>query len=142
MLRLILTVKHQHQRDDGELATGTRRQIADTTMCIGIDGGNKLLHAAALHRLTRLSIHRTGITIRRIVREIATDDKEILVRKIRLQRLCHLLQLIKIISRNNNRYDGRHVLQPPLQERQLHLQTMLPVVCLRLVTKNTIRVIR
>ena len=86
---LILVVEHQHQRDDGKLTARTRMQIAFTTLCIGIDGCNKLLHVARFDGLTCPCIHLTGIFIRRIVREIAANHKEILVRKVRLQRLRH-----------------------------------------------------
>ena len=94
---LVLVVEHQHQRDDGKLATGTCMQIALPTSCIGIDGCNKLLHVARLDSLTRLGIHLVGIFIRRIVREIAANHKEVFVRKIRLQHMREPLQFIVII---------------------------------------------
>ena len=63
VLHLVLVVEHQHQRDDGKLATGTRCQIPLATSCIGIDGRNKRLHVARLNSLTRLGIHLAGILI-------------------------------------------------------------------------------
>ena len=97
MLHLILAVKHQHQCDDGKLATGTCMQIAFAAPCIGINRCNKLLHVAAFYGLARLGIHLVGILIRRIVREVAANHKEVFVRKIRLQHLRHPLQFVVIV---------------------------------------------
>ena len=89
VLHLIAAVEHQHQRDDGELSAGTRRQIPFTAAGILLDGRNKLSYVTTLNSLPRLAIHLIGILIRRIVREVAADDEEVLVREIRLKRLCH-----------------------------------------------------
>ena len=66
VLYLVLLVEHQHQRDDGELAAGTRCKVPLATPCIGIDGRNELLRVAAFYSLARPCIHLAGILIRRI----------------------------------------------------------------------------
>ena len=108
VLHLILAVHHQHQRYDGQLATGTRRQVADATAGIGLNGGNELTDVAALDGFARFGVHRTGIAVRRIVREVAADDKEVLVGEIRFQCLRNLLQLLEVVGRYDDRYDGWH----------------------------------
>ena len=61
-----------------------------------------------LQGLARLGIHLAGIGIRRIVREVATDDEQVLVGKPGFQCLGHPLQLGEIVGGDDNRYDGRH----------------------------------
>ena len=139
VLHLVLLVEHQHQCDDGKLAAGTRLQVPLTTSSIGIDGRNKLLHIACLNGLARPCIRLAGILIRGIVREVAANHKQILVRKIRLQYLRHPLQFLVVIGADNDRHNRRDLLIPPLQEWQLHLQTMLPIVRLRPVEEDRIR---
>ena len=84
VLHLILVIEHQHQRNDGELAAGTRRQVPLSAPRIRIDGRNKRLYVTRLNGLARLGIHFAGILILRIVREVAADNKEVFVRKVRL----------------------------------------------------------
>ena len=138
MLHLILAVEHQHQCDNGKLATGTRRQITFTATGIGLDDSDKLFHVTTRHSLTRLGIHLVSIFIRRIMGEVAADDEEILFCEPRLQHLGHPLQLREVVGGDDDGDDGWHFAQMPLQERQLHLQTMLTVVGLRLIGKHTV----
>ena len=138
MFHLVATIHHQHQRGNGQFSTGTRRQIADTAFGIALDSGNKLAHTATLHSLSRLGIHLTGVLIRRIVGEVATDNEEVLVRKIRFQGLSYLFQFPEVVGGYNNRYDGWNLLEPFLQKRQLHFETMLPVMRFGLITKDVI----
>ena len=124
VLHLVAAVEHQHQRDDGELAAGTRRQVALAAAGIRLDGSNKLFHVAGLNGFARQRISLVGIVVRRIVREVAADDEEVFVGEIGLQHLSHALQLLVVVGGNDNRNDGRHIAQSPLQERQLHLQAV------------------
>ena len=118
---VIVSIEHQHQRDDGKLTTSTRVQIFLSTVGIGFDGGDELLHISSLNGFARPSIYFIGILILRIVGEVATDNEEILVIEIRLQHLCHPLQFLEVVSGNDDRNDGRHLFDSALQEWQLHL---------------------
>ena len=138
MFHLVMMVHHQHQRHNGQFTTSTRCQIADTTIGILIDGGDKRLHIATLKGLARLGIHLAGILVRWIMRKVATHNEEVLVCEIWLQHLSHPFQFSEVVGRYNNRYDRRHLLKPSLQERQLHLQTMLPVVGLRAISETIV----
>ena len=97
-------------------------------MGIGLDGSNELLYVATLHGLSRQRIHFAGILVGRIVGEVAADDKEIALCEIRLQHLSHPFKFPEIVGRDDDGHDGRHVTKTALQERQLHLQTVLPIV--------------
>ena len=114
MLHLTRVVEHEHHRDDGELATGTRRQVADATTGIGLDGRDKLLHVTTRYGLTRLAIHLIGIVIRRIMGEVAADDKEIIVRKPGLQHLGHAFQFVEVVGGDDDGYDRWNLAQMPL----------------------------
>ena len=72
------------------------------------------------------------------MREVAADDEEILVCEIRLQYIRQTLQFPEVVGRDDNRYDGRHLAKASLQERQLHFQTVLPVVGLRAIGKTAV----
>ena len=109
MLHLIFIIEHQHQRDDSQFSTGTRRQIADTTFGIVFDSSDKSLHIAAFQSLSCLGIHLAGILIRRIMGEVAAHNKEILIRKIGLQHLSHPFQFAEVVGGYDNRYNGRHL---------------------------------
>ena len=63
MLYLVTIVHHQHQRSNGQLSTSTRRQIADATLSVAFEGGNKLSHIATLHSLSRFGIHLASILV-------------------------------------------------------------------------------
>ena len=75
------------------------------------------------------------------MREVAADDKQILVCEIGLQHIRYLLQFPEIVRRYDDGHDRRHgvLTKPSLQEWQLHLQTMLSVVCLGVIGKDMIR---
>ena len=117
VLHLIPAVEHQHQRNDGELAAGTRRQVPLTAAGVGLDCLNKLSDIATLDSFPCSGIHFIGILIRRIVRKVAADDEEILIREIRLEHLSHPRQFLEVVRRNDDRHDGRHVAKSSLQER-------------------------
>ena len=108
VLHLIPTVEHEHQRDDGEPAAGACSQVAYAAAGVGFDGGNELLHVTAGHCLPRLCIYLASIGIRRIMREVATDDEEVFIVEPRLQHLGHSLQFGIVVGGDNNRYDGWH----------------------------------
>ena len=134
----VAVLYHQHQRCYGQLPAGTRSKIADAAPGIFPQYRDKLLHIATLHRLTRPCIHLAGIVIRWIVREVAADDKHVFLSQIRLQHLCYPLQLAEVVSGNNDRHYGWNFAKASLQERQLHLQAMLSVVCLGLICKHAV----
>ena len=138
MLHLVLAVNHHQQRSYRQFTTGTRGQIAYTTAGILSQHGNKPLYVASLNGLARSGIHLAGILIRRIMGEIAAHHEQVFVRQIRLQRLGYPFQLEEVVRRYNDGYDRWHLTQSPLQERQLHLQTVLPVVCLGLIAEDTV----
>ena len=75
------------------------------------------------------------------MREVAADDKQVLLREIRLQHLSYLFEFPIVVGRDDNGHDGRYTIfaESPLKEWQLHLQTVLPVVCLGLIREHTIR---
>ena len=62
--------------------------------------------------------------------EIRADDKEVFFIEIRLQDLGHLLKDIQTLGANHDRHYRRDVLKNHLQEGQLNLQTVLPIVCI------------
>ena len=128
MLDGVMWVEHQHQRDDGKLAAGAGGEVSHPAMGILLDSGNELFHFAALDGLSRLRIHFAGILVGGVVGEIAADDEEILFREIGFQHLSHPLQFREIVGGDDDRHDGRHRFECPLQERQLHLQAMLTIV--------------
>ena len=133
-----MAVHHQHQCGNSQFATCTRSQVALTTAGILLDSSNKSLHTTTLDGLTRQCIHFAGIIIGWIVREVAADDEKTIFSKIGFQHLSDAPQLTEIVCRDDDGYDRWHMLKSPLQERQLYLQTMLPVVSLRLIGENTI----
>ena len=75
VFNIVLSIHHQHERNDGELAASTRSQISLAAISIGIDGGNKLFYIACFDGFASLGIHFVGIIIRWIMREIAADYK-------------------------------------------------------------------
>ena len=60
--------------------------------------------------------------------EVRADDKEVFRREIRFQRLRDPLQYAEPLRADNDRDDGRHLAKRQLQQRQLDLQAVLPVV--------------
>ena len=60
--------------------------------------------------------------------EIRADDKEVFGREIRFQHLRDPLQHAEPFRADNDRDDGRHLAKRQLQQRQLDLQAVLPVV--------------
>ena len=117
MLHLIAAVEHEQKRDDGVLATSTRREVALAAAGIGLDGCDEAFYIAALHRLSRESIGLAGVVVGWIVREVAADDEEVLVVEVRLEHLSHSLQLRIVVGGDDDWNDGWHLVQPTLQER-------------------------
>ena len=97
MMHLVSVVHHQHQRGDGQFSAGAGGQIALAATGILFEHGDELLHVACLNGLACLAIHFIGILIRGIMREVAADDKQILVYEIGLQHIRYLLQFPEIV---------------------------------------------
>ena len=138
MLYLILIIEHEHQCDDRESPTGTCGQITYSATGIVLDGGDELLHVTAGHRLAGLRIHLAGICIRRIMGEVATDNKKVLIIEPGFQHLRHPLQFGIVVGGDDDRDDGWYFFETSLQERQLYLQTMLAVVRLFEIGEDTV----
>ena len=102
-------------------------------MRVLIQHADKHLHVASFNGLARLRVYLAGILVAWIVRKVATHHKQVLWRKVRLQRAGYALQLRIVVGRYDDRHYGRHLLHPSLQEGQLHLQTVLAVVRLRAI---------
>ena len=109
MLHVVAAIlHHQQQRTNGQLATSTRSQIPHTTSGVFLQNGNKPRYVATLYSLACPGVHLAGILIRRIVREVATDNKQIILRQIWFQHIRYPLQLAEIVCRYDNRYNRRN----------------------------------
>ena len=140
MFHLALQIEHQQQGDDGKLATGTRREVANATTGIVLDGRNKLAHIATRHSLACLGVHLAGIGIRRIMGEVAADDKEILIRKPGLQHLGDTFQLGEVVGGDDDRdrRRDRRRSEKSLEEGQLDFEAVLTIVGLRTIGENAV----
>ena len=138
VLHGVVLVEHEHQCDDGQFAARTGCQVANAAVGIRLDDSHELFCAATLHGLACQGIHPVGIVVGRVVGEVAAHDKQVLVGEERLQRTGHALKLLVVVGRDDDRHDGRHLLESALQERQLHLQTVLLIVCLAAVGKHAV----
>ena len=78
-----MVIKHEHESDDGQFTTGARRKVSDTTTAIVLECGDECGHVAAYDSLGRLRIHLTGVFVCWVVREVAANDKQVVVVELR-----------------------------------------------------------
>ena len=140
MAHHLIPPHHEHQRDDGILTTRARGQVVLATACIALQHRDELLHIAALYGLACVAVHLHGILIRRIVREVAADDEEVVVVEIGLKRIGYAPQLRLAVGAHDDGHDKRHLGHLSLEEGQLHLQTVLTVVCLGIIGEHAVGV--
>ena len=62
--------------------------------------------------------------------EVRTDDEKIIFSKVWLQHSGYLLKDVQTLGSYDYRHNRRHISEKHLQERQLHLQAVFPVVCI------------
>ena len=103
--------------------------LADEAPAVYVpEGLEEFLEPSGAQGLRQVGVGGLRILIGRVVREVRTDDEEILPVEIRVQDLGNALEQAEALGPDHNRDDGRDFVENHLEERQLHLEAMLLVV--------------
>ena len=102
------------------------------------EGVDKAFQAACDDGFGHIEVGLFAILVGRVMGEVRTDDKEVLRGEVRLEKLRYLLQYIKMRRADDDGNNRRDLGEDRLDERQLHLQAVLPVVGVTPVGENAV----
>ena len=123
-----LGVHHIQQDRDGASPAGGGVLSGESFLTYLGQAFQKRFEAAGRDRFGHEKVGCLRILVGRIMREIRTDDEEILFREIRCQDLGNLLQDAEPLRPDHDRDDQGDFLENHLEKRQLDFQAVLPVM--------------
>ena len=120
---------HHQQCGNRSHATCTRCQMVNAKFLVVKGGVHKCFYLSCHDAIFGKSIYNLCILVCRIVREVAADNKKILLIQVGLQGISNLLQGRQFLRGNDDRNNGWYLFHVILQEWQFHLQAMLALMC-------------